>query len=185
MLAVLVVGTAFLPVPRTVIVLGAGAAFGLKAISIIIPSTTLGCILAFMCARRFFRQWVKGQLAKRRAWRIVAQAVDDEGSVIIALMRFWGPLPNFAQNYLFGLTNIGLLPYAVITFAFTLPQIGFYTFLGSSGRSMILDHGSTPLNLLLLALTIAIVLLLTLLVSRRIRTILARKAPAFEDMTDS
>ena len=41
-LAAMCILAAFGPVPRTILVLGAGAAFGLKALLAIVPSTTLG-----------------------------------------------------------------------------------------------------------------------------------------------
>lgn len=128
-----------------------------------------------MLARSILRGWVERQTEKRAAWRLIAQAVDDEGWRIVALMRFGGPLPNSVQNYLFGLTNIGLLPFALVTFVFTLPQIVLYVYLGASGRALLLDDGPMPLNRVLIAMALVIVLVILLLVSRRIRAILARK----------
>jgi uncharacterized membrane protein YdjX (TVP38/TMEM64 family) len=49
---------AFVPVPRTILVLGAGAVFGLKSLLVIVPSMTFGCILAFLLARGLLRNWV-------------------------------------------------------------------------------------------------------------------------------
>jgi uncharacterized membrane protein YdjX (TVP38/TMEM64 family) len=175
MLAALIVMASFVPVPRTFIVLGAGAAFGLRALVIIVPVATAASVLAFMLSRSVLRGWVERQTAKRAAWRLIAQAVDDEGWRIVALMRFGGPLPNSAQSYLFGLTNIGLLPFALITFVFTLPQIVLYAYLGASGRALLLDDGLMPLNRMLIAMALVTALVILLLVSRRIRMILARK----------
>lgn len=174
-LAALIVMASFVPVPRTFIVLGAGAAFGLRALVIIVPVATAASVLAFMLSRSVLRGWVERQAAKRAVWRLIAQAVDDEGWRIVALMRFGGPLPNSAQSYLFGLTNIGLLPFALITFVFTLPQIVLYAYLGASGRALLLDDGPMPLNRMLIAMALITALVILLLVSRRIRMILARK----------
>ena len=85
---------AFVPVPRTILVLGAGAAFGLKALLAIVPSTTFGCILAFLLARALLRNWVDRHTGRRPWWWVIAQAIDDEGRRIAALMRFCGPAPN-------------------------------------------------------------------------------------------
>lgn len=174
-LAALVVASSFLPVPRTFIVFGAGAAFGLRSLVVIIPVAAAASALAFMLARSVLRGWVERQTEKRAAWRLIAQAVDDEGWRIVALMRFGGPLPNSVQNYLFGLTNIGLLPFALVTFLFTLPQLVLYVYLGASGRALLLDDGPMPLNRVSIAMALVIVLVILLLVSRRIRAILARK----------
>jgi uncharacterized membrane protein YdjX (TVP38/TMEM64 family) len=175
LLAALIVIASFVPVPRTFIVLGAGAAFGLRSLVIIVPVATAASVLAFLLARSVLRGWVERQTAKRAAWRLIAQAVDDEGWRIVALMRFGGPLPNSAQSYLFGLTNIGLLPFALITFVFTLPQIVLYAYLGASGRALLLDDGPMPFNRMLIATALVTALIILLLVSRRIRMVLARK----------
>ena len=175
-LALAFVVAAFIPVPRTLVVVGAGAAFGLKSLAIIVPSTTIGCVFAFLLARYLLRDLVAREVGKRRTWRIIAQAVDDEGWWIVALMRFWGPLPNFVQNYLFGLTRIGLLPFAVITFLFTLPQIVFYTYLGASGRAMLLDDGPVAFNLIVLGIAATTMIAVFILVSKRAKEILNQQA---------
>ena len=175
-LALAFVVAAFIPVPRTIVVVGAGAAFGMKSLVVIVPSTTLGCMLAFLLARYLLRNLVAREVAKRRSWRVIAQAVDDEGWWIVALMRFWGPLPNFVQNYLFGLTRIGLLPFTVITLLFTLPQIVFYTYLGASGRAMLLDDGPVAFNLIVLGIAATTMIAVLILVSKRAKVILNQQA---------
>jgi uncharacterized membrane protein YdjX (TVP38/TMEM64 family) len=175
-LALAFVIAAFIPVPRTIVVVGAGAAFGMKSLVVIVPSTTLGCMLAFLLARYLLRNLVAREVAKRRSWHVIAQAVDDEGWWIVALMRFWGPLPNFVQNYLFGLTRIGLLPFTVITLLFTLPQIVFYTYLGASGRAMLLDDGPVAFNLIVLGIAATTMIAVLILVSKRAKVILNQQA---------
>ena len=167
---------AFVPVPRTLIVVGAGAAFGIKSLFIIVPSTTLGCMLAFLLARYLLRNLVEREIRKRRSWRVIAQAVDDEGWRIVALMRFWGPLPNVVQNYLFGLTKIKLLPFTIITMLFTLPQIVFYTYLGASGRAMLLEDAPVGFNLVFLGLAAIVMITVVVLVSKRAKAILNRQS---------
>lgn len=178
-LATIFVVAAFVPVPRTILVLGAGAAFGLKALLVIVPSTTLGCVLAFILARGLLRTRVQRQIDRRPAWHVVAQAIDAEGWRIVALMRFGGPLPNSAQNFLFGMTNIRLAPYALITLVFTLPQIVLYTYLGASGRSILFAEGELlSLNRIVVAVAAAVMLVIFVLVARRVRAILAHNSPA-------
>lgn len=79
------------------------------------------------------------------------------------------------QNYLFGLTRIGLVPYAMITLIFTLPQILLYTWIGASGQAILLDDGELPLSLWMMAIAATVVLTIVLLVSRRIRKILTSR----------
>jgi hypothetical protein len=40
---------------------------------------------------------VDRQTGRRPWWRVIAQAIDDEGWRIAALMRFWGRAPNCAR----------------------------------------------------------------------------------------
>lgn len=174
-LAALITLTSFVPVPRTFVVLGAGAAFGLSALVVVLPVATVASVLAFLLARSVLHGWVRRQAERHETWRAIASAVDDEGWRIVALMRFGGPLPNSAQNYLFGLTNIGLLPFALITFVFTLPQIVLYAYLGASGRALLLDDGLMPIKHVLIVTALISVLAILFLVARRVRLILARK----------
>lgn len=173
-LAALVVASSFLPFPRTFVVIGAGAAFGLKSLMVILPVAAVASVLAAILARRVLRGWVERQIERRASWRVIAQAVNDEGWRIMALMRFFGPLPNSAQNYLFGLTKIGLLPYAVITTLCTMPQLVMYTWLGASGRALLVEEGSS-FKRALMAVAVVTMIAIVFIVSRRVRTILARK----------
>ncbi len=173
-LAALVVASSFLPVPRTFVVIGAGAAFGLPSLAVILPVAAIASVLACLLARHVLRDWVERQIDKRATWRVIARAVNDEGWRIMALMRFFGPMPNSAQNYLFGLTKIGLLPYAVITTICTMPQLVFYTYLGASGRALLLEEGSSFKRALIVVAAISVATI-AFLVSRRVRAILASK----------
>jgi uncharacterized membrane protein YdjX (TVP38/TMEM64 family) len=173
-LAALVVASSFLPIPRTFVVIGAGAAFGLRSLIVILPVAAVASVLAALLARHVLRGWVEWQIEKRATWRVIAQAVNDEGWRIMALMRFFGPLPNSAQNYLFGLTKVGLLPYTVITTVCTMPQLVMYTYLGASGRALLLEQGSS-FKRALMAVAAVTMIAIVFLVSRRVRAILARK----------
>jgi uncharacterized membrane protein YdjX (TVP38/TMEM64 family) len=113
-------------------------------------------------------------MERRATWCAIAQAVNEEGWRIMALMRFFGPMPNSAQNYLFGLTKIGLLPYTVITTICTMPQLVLYTYLGASGRALLLEEGSFLKRAMIIVAVLTMVAIV-FLVSRRVRAILARK----------
>jgi uncharacterized membrane protein YdjX (TVP38/TMEM64 family) len=106
--------------------------------------------------------------------RAIAQAVDDEGWRIIALMRLGAPVPSAMQNYLFGLTNIGIVTYSITTLIFSAPQVFLYSFLGATGRASLLHDGSSVLPtgfpLVAAAITIAIIVL----ISWRVKVLLVR-----------
>ena len=70
--------------------------------------------------------------------RAIADAVDEEGWRIVALLRFASPTPSSVQNYVFGVTRIGFWPYTLASLVFVIPQTVFYVYLGSVGRSLLL-----------------------------------------------
>jgi uncharacterized membrane protein YdjX (TVP38/TMEM64 family) len=158
----------FIFVPRTLLCLGVGALVGWPSVLIILPSTTLGGVLAFLAARYLLKNRLQAMIGARPRLRKIAAAVDEEGWRIVALLRFASPLPNALQNYLFGLTRIGVVPFAVATFVFTIPQVVLYVFLGSAGRA-ILDDNMSTLNRTLLGIGAISVAAVALLLVRRVR----------------
>jgi uncharacterized membrane protein YdjX (TVP38/TMEM64 family) len=169
MLSLIFFAASFVLIPRTFLCLGAGASFGLGAVIVILPSTMLGGILAFLSARYFFSERVHAYVNARPRLRRFATAVDEEGWRVVALLRFASPMPNAVQNYVFGLTRIGFLPFAITTFAFSIPQVVLYVYLGSAGRAVLLDESLSPLNRVLLGMGLVSILVAALLVVRRVR----------------
>lgn len=159
----------FVLIPRTFLCLGVGAVFGIYAVLIILPSTTLGGILAFLTARHLLSKRMQVFITSRPGLRRIADAVDAEGWRIVALLRFASPLPNAVQNYMFGLTRIQLLPFSIATFFFTTPQVVLYVYLGSAGRSLVLGDGLSILNRVLLGAGLISVALAVSLIIRRVR----------------
>ena len=160
----------FVLIPRTLLCLGAGASFGLAAILVILPSTMLGGILAFLAARYFLSKRFQVYINARPRLRSIVAAVDEEGWRIVALLRFASPVPNAVQNYVFGLTRIGFLPFAVTTFVFSIPQVVLYVYLGSAGRAVLFDDKLSMLNRVLLAVGLISIAVAATLVVRRVRS---------------
>jgi uncharacterized membrane protein YdjX (TVP38/TMEM64 family) len=169
MLSLIFFAASFVLIPRTFLCLGAGASFGLAAVLVILPSTLLGGILAFLSARYFFAERVHAYVDARPRLRRFATAVDEEGWRVVALLRFASLMPNAAQNYVFGLTRIGFVPFAVTTFVFSIPQVALYVYLGSAGRAVWLDESLSTLNRILLGIGLISILVAALLVIHRVR----------------
>lgn len=176
-LALVFVLSGLVPVPRTALCLASGTIFGLGAVPVIIPATTFGGLLGFMLARYFFAERLRAYVDGRPKLRAVVAAIDDEGWRVVGLMRFWGPLPTFSQNYLFGLTRIGLWPFAAATFVFTIPQVALYVYLGALGRAALLDDRGSYLSLAIGCLAALTILTIVLLITRKARAAL-RQSPA-------
>ena len=171
-LAAVFVITGLLPIPRTPLCIAAGAIFGFWSALVIVPSTTIGGAVGFLLARHVLAGRLR-RLAARLSWRVILEAIDSESWRIVALMRFGGPMPTVAQNYLFGLTNIGFMACMATTFFFIIPQICLYTYLGSLGRAALLDQNGAPLGWALGLIAAACMAVAFALVARKVRMALA------------
>jgi uncharacterized membrane protein YdjX (TVP38/TMEM64 family) len=94
--------------PRTILIVAAGASFGIGAAPIILVAGTAGGTLAFLLSRYIASDWFQRKLKQHPSLEAIAEAVDDEGWRIIALTRLGAPVPSALQNYLYGLTRINL-----------------------------------------------------------------------------
>ncbi len=175
---VFVVG-GLVPIPRTFMTLAAGVVYGMPAIPIIMPATTLGCVIAFLLARYFFAARLWHFVERRPKLTAIMNAVETEGWRIVALCRLASPIPSMIQSATFGLTRIPLWPYTWATFVFTIPQIILYTYLGAIGKAALLgESGGINLGVMIAGgVTFAIVVwLITRRVRASMREIEARSA---------
>jgi uncharacterized membrane protein YdjX (TVP38/TMEM64 family) len=164
---VFVVGS-LVPVPRTFLTLAAGVVYGMAAVPIIMPATTIGCVIALLAARYLFAGWVWGFLQDKPKLIAIMNAVEAEGWRIVALCRLASPIPSMVQSALFGLTRIELWPYTWATFVFTIPQIVLYVYLGAIGKAALLGE-TESLNLGVMAAGGITFLLVVLMITRRVR----------------
>lgn len=167
-LALVFVAGGLVPVPRTFLTLAAGVVFGMAAIPIIMPATTIGCLIAFLVARYLFADRLWRWIERKPKLLAIMNAVNAEGWRIVALCRLASPIPSTIQNALFGLTRIGLWPYLWSTFVFTIPQIILYAYLGAIGKAALLGE-SEGLNLGLMVAGGLTFLTVVLLITRRVR----------------
>ena len=109
--------------PRTILIIAAGASFGIAAAPIILGAGAAGGALAFLLSRYIAADWFRRKLKQRPNLEAIAEAVDKEGWRIVALMRLGAPVPGALQNYLFGLTRIKLITFILVTLIFNAPQV--------------------------------------------------------------
>ena len=160
--------------PRTPLIVAAGAAFGLAAAPIILVGGTFGSIVAFLLSRSVASDRFQRWLERHPSLQAVAHAVDLEGWKIVALLRLGVPIPNAATNYMLGLTRIGFFGYVAATMIFSIPQIVLFCFVGSAGRATLLDGSNALSSLLSLVLAVALIAL----ISWRVRLILRKSVPS-------
>jgi uncharacterized membrane protein YdjX (TVP38/TMEM64 family) len=168
------VTAAFVFVPRTFLSLGVGGLYGMQVLPVVLVSATAGSILAFLVARYLFAERVRRFVERRPRLNAIAEAVDNEGFKLLALLRFASPVPSSVQNYVFAVTRIGLWPFTVATFLFTIPQTVLYVYLGAVGRAVLLDDTASPLSLGLMAVGAASLAVVVFVIWSRARAALAR-----------
>ena len=160
--------------PRTPLIVAAGATFGLAAAPVILIGGTFGSIVAFLLSRSIASSRFQRWLERHPSLQAVAHAVDLEGWKIVALLRLGVPIPNAATNYMLGLTRIGFPSYVLATMIFSIPQIALFCFIGSSGRATLLDGSRALSSLVSIVLAVALITL----ISWRVRFVLRRSVPS-------
>jgi uncharacterized membrane protein YdjX (TVP38/TMEM64 family) len=167
-LALLFVAGGLVPVPRTFMSLAAGVVFGMAAVPVIMPSTTLGSLIAFLLARYLFAERLWRWVARKPKALAIMNAVNAEGWRIVGLCRLASPIPSTIQNAIFGLTRIELWPYLWATFLFTIPQTLLYVYLGAVGKAALFgESGGVNLGVMIAGgLTF---LGVVLMITRRVR----------------
>jgi uncharacterized membrane protein YdjX (TVP38/TMEM64 family) len=181
-LALLFVAGGFVPVPRTFMSLAAGVVFGMAAVPVIMPSTTLGSLIAFLLARYLFAARLWDWVERKPKALAIMNAVNAEGWRIVGLCRLASPIPSTIQNAIFGLTRIELWPYLWATFLFTIPQTLLYVYLGAVGKAALLgESGGVNLGVMLAGgLTfLGVVLMITRRVRESMRTLQQHSAQPF------
>ncbi|MBV9537440.1 MAG: VTT domain-containing protein [Acidisphaera sp.] len=177
-LAVMFAAGALVPFPRTPLVIASGFLLGMSALPVVAIATTLGGCLAFALSRSLLRQRIHDWVTGHRYAAALLRAVELEGWKVIALMRFYGPLPSTVMNYGFGLADISFRVFALATFVCTLPQLALYCYLGSLGGTVLDGRMPTGLSYLTLGVALSCALSVLILLGRRMRALLEIHATA-------
>ena len=132
--AIYVVATVVL-VPASALTLLAGLAYGAWGFPLVIVSATLGACAAFLVGRHLARERVQKQIDGSDKFKAVNKAISSEGWKVVGLLRLSPVFPFGLQNYFFGVSSIGFLPYALATFVGIMPGTALYVYLGSIGKA--------------------------------------------------
>ena len=158
--------------------LASGLAFGMAVVPVVDVSSTAGSVAAFLLTRHLFQPQARRLLARHRLSGATLRAFDLEGWRVLALMRFYGPLPTMVcRTTSFAISRISLWSFTLITLVFSLPQIIFYVYLGSLGQVVL--RGERPGFVSVIGATCAVccAVATVALVGNRVRTLLQRGVP--------
>ena len=158
-------------VPASAFTLLAGLAYGPWGFPLVVGSATLGACAAFLIGRHLARERVKRRVEGNDKLQAVDRAVEQEGWKIVGLLRLSPVFPFGLQNYFFGITEIGFVPYALATFVGIMPGTALYVYLGSIGKA----GGGGPAQWALLIAGLVATAAVVWLVTRRARAALEEK----------
>jgi uncharacterized membrane protein YdjX (TVP38/TMEM64 family) len=160
-------------IPRPPLCILGGLIFGLAAFPVALAGTTLGAVTVFLLARYLFRARFSAIAGRQPRLKLVLDAIDAEGWRLIGLLRLASPVPGSASSYLFGLTNVGLWAYVAATALGSAPQVLAFVYLGTAGRMTLDAQSVSATKLTFLLAGCALSLCVIVLVSRRVRSLVA------------
>ena len=132
--AISIVGCVALALPGFLFAVAAGSIFGpVWGTLLCWVSMTAGACLSFLVGRFFLKDSLKPWLAKYPALdRLLFSGIDRSYTYLLAVTRLVPVFPFNVQNFAYGVTDVGFVPYAVLSAAFMLPGVAVYT-VGSAG----------------------------------------------------
>ena len=163
-------------IPGSVLTLGAGFAFGLGwGVLWSILGSNLGANLAFLTGRYFAREKIQDKIGRNEKFAAVDDAVSTEGWKIVALTRLAPAFPFTVLNYLYSLTNVKWITYALSSIIAMLPGTVMYVYLGTIGRFAAEGAAKTTGEKVLFGVGLAATVFVTILVTKKAKEILKKK----------
>ena len=95
-------------------------------------SSTVGATLAFLVGRYIGRDWIVSKFSNSDIFNRLDTGVKNQGWKMIAITRLIPLVPFNAQNYVYGLTDIPLKTYTLVSWIFMLPGTVAYVFLAGA-----------------------------------------------------
>ncbi|MBE9113954.1 TVP38/TMEM64 family protein [Nodosilinea sp. LEGE 07298] len=122
--------------PNIVLILVAGAAFGLKGVAVASVADLLGAIACYGVGRGLARDRIKRWISKNPHFTQLDHAVGQKGWKILLLTRLSPLVPSNILNYGFSCTRVNFWQYCFFSWVGMLPVITLYVYLGSFGVSL-------------------------------------------------
>lgn len=120
------------PIPRTVMTVSAGILFGsVQGILIAITATTVSAVISLLIVRTLLRDWVQPRLTHPTVEQI-NRRLEERGWLAIFSLRLIAAVPFSVLNYAAALTRVPVLPFAIATFAGSLPGTVLVTIFGDT-----------------------------------------------------
>jgi len=133
--------------PSELMWIAAGVVFGGWAAPLVVVSSVIESLVVFLLSRHVLRPKVRLLLAKRPLLRAIDAAIRSQSWQFAILLRLNALVPFNFQNYFFGATDIGLVPYTITTLFGIMPFTAMYVYVGTVGRTIALEEGFGASNI--------------------------------------
>jgi uncharacterized membrane protein YdjX (TVP38/TMEM64 family) len=133
--------------PSELMWVAAGVVFDAWGAPLVLVSSVVASLVAFLLSRHMLRPKVRVLLAKRPLLRAIDSAIGSQSWQVAILLRLNGLVPFNFQSYFFGATDIGLVPYTITTVFGILPFTIMYVYLGTVGRTIAIEEGLGAANI--------------------------------------
>ncbi|KPK87418.1 MAG: hypothetical protein AMJ94_17115 [Deltaproteobacteria bacterium SM23_61] len=101
----------------------------------------LGAASAFLIGRYAARSMVEGWIDRNQSLKKIDEGVKHQGWRMLMITRLVPLFPFNLQNYVYGLTDIPLRTYVLVTLPCMIPATIAYNFASGSAREVILSGG--------------------------------------------
>jgi uncharacterized membrane protein YdjX (TVP38/TMEM64 family) len=162
---------ALVAVPRPLLSVVCGFAFGWWGLPLAFVSAALGASLVFVVGRHVLRPRISARVARNRVADAAFRAVELEGFRAVLLLRMSPVVPSSIQSYMFSITSLDFRAYLAGTVLGTLPAMVLQVWTGTVGRTM-LEVGVPPGTTALWIVGLVALVLATALIGRRLRRLL-------------
>ena len=172
---------ALISLPASVFAAAAGLIYGFGGgAAVALTGAICASTIGFLLARHVFRERVEGFARTHNKFAAMDRALGEQGWKIVGLLRLSPVMPLGLSTYLFGVTSIEFLPYALTSAVGVIPGTLMYVYLGAVGRIGIsgAKHQRTPLEWGLMFAGLVATVAVTLLVGRIAKNALGKTAPA-------
>ncbi|KAB3535319.1 TVP38/TMEM64 family protein [Alkaliphilus pronyensis] len=124
------IAAAVFSLPASVITISGGIVFGpvLGAI-LALAGATAGAIAAFLVSRYIARDFIVDKFGKNAIFKKIESGVEKNGKDFLILTRLVPVFPYNIQNYAYGVTNIELATYSIITLITMAPGAFVYAYM--------------------------------------------------------
>lgn len=145
--------------PGMPLTLLAALIFGtLEGIIVMIIATTAAAVLGFFVARYVARDAVERWLGNRTLYRKLADHIESDGILMLAIARLLPLFPTTLVNYTYGLAPISFWKYIIISEFVMIPMNVAYI-AGGDAAIQAITRGEIPWGLLGIAVGVSAVLL--------------------------